>query len=166
MGHRVAVLKDGILQQCDAPSVLYHEPRNLFVAGFIGSPAMNVVRVGADRPIRLGACEVSFEERSADAAVQEHPRELTLGFRPESVVIGRGPLRATIRTVEDLGSEVFVHLALDHLGERLALVAKAPAPFAGAPGEDVDVALDGTAYLFAEDGRRIAISRASFGVHV
>ncbi len=43
MGHRVAVLKDGILQQCDTPGTLYHEPANLFVAGFIGSPAMNLI---------------------------------------------------------------------------------------------------------------------------
>src|SRR5215216_585058 len=46
MGDRVAVLRDGVLQQCDVPSTLYHEPVNLFVAGFIGSPAMNLVDVG------------------------------------------------------------------------------------------------------------------------
>ena len=54
MGHRVAVLRDGILQQCDAPSTLYHEPVNLFVAGFIGSPAMNLVDVDEGRPPRIG----------------------------------------------------------------------------------------------------------------
>ena len=54
MGHRVAVLKDGVLQQCDAPGTLYHEPVNLFVAGFIGSPAMNLVDVGDGRPLTLG----------------------------------------------------------------------------------------------------------------
>ena len=54
MGHRVAVLKDGVLQQCDAPGTLYHEPVNLFVAGFIGSPAMNLVDLGEERPLRLG----------------------------------------------------------------------------------------------------------------
>src|SRR6266496_5432952 len=48
MGHRVAVLKDGVLQQCDTPGTLYHEPDNLFVAGFIGSPAMNLVAVGEE----------------------------------------------------------------------------------------------------------------------
>jgi len=54
MGHRVAVLRDGVLQQCDTPHVLYHEPGNLFVAGFIGSPAMNLVPSGVNEPIGLG----------------------------------------------------------------------------------------------------------------
>src|SRR4051795_10347696 len=54
MGDRVAVLKDGVLQQCDAPGTLYHEPKNLFVAGFIGSPAMNLVPVGEGRPLKIG----------------------------------------------------------------------------------------------------------------
>ena len=54
MGHRVAVLKDGVLQQCDTPHTLYHAPVNLFVAGFIGSPAMNLVAVRRRAPIGLG----------------------------------------------------------------------------------------------------------------
>src|SRR5919201_5611517 len=54
MGHRVAVLKDGVLQQCDTPRTLYHAPINLFVAGFIGSPAMNLVEVGDERPLWVG----------------------------------------------------------------------------------------------------------------
>src|SRR6185503_17135941 len=51
MGHRVAVLRDGVLQQCDAPATLYHAPRNVFVAGFIGSPAMNLVSLNGERPL-------------------------------------------------------------------------------------------------------------------
>src|SRR3954470_13219195 len=61
MGDRVAVLKDGVLQQCDAPGTLYHEPDNLFVAGFIGSPAMNLVRVGEERPVKLGGSTLNVE---------------------------------------------------------------------------------------------------------
>ena len=61
MGHRVAVLKDGILQQCDAPRTLYHEPDNLFVAGFIGSPAMNLVEVGDATPT-IGDSELTLDE--------------------------------------------------------------------------------------------------------
>src|SRR3954467_8658787 len=60
MGHRVAVLKDGVLQQCDAPGTLYHEPDNLFVAGFIGSPAMNLVALGEERPPQLGEATVAL----------------------------------------------------------------------------------------------------------
>jgi multiple sugar transport system ATP-binding protein len=57
MGHRVAVLRDGDLQQCDVPSTLYHEPVNLFVAGFIGSPAMNMLRVSVDRTIKVAGAD-------------------------------------------------------------------------------------------------------------
>src|SRR6187200_1084397 len=61
MGDRVAVLKDGVLQQCDAPSTLYHKPDNLFVAGFIGSPAMNLLEVGDERPLRIGDAELELD---------------------------------------------------------------------------------------------------------
>src|SRR5205085_6024653 len=57
MGHRVAVLRDGDLQQCDTPSALYHEPANLFVAGFIGSPAMNMLPVSIDGSIKIAGAE-------------------------------------------------------------------------------------------------------------
>src|SRR5215210_6321957 len=70
MGHRVAVLKDGILQQCAAPSTLYHAPDNLFVAGFIGSPAMNLVDVGEERPLKLASSTLSFGE-SGEAALKD-----------------------------------------------------------------------------------------------
>ena len=66
MGHRVAVLKDGVLQQCDTPHELYHAPGNLFVAGFIGSPAMNLVaRRGAPAPASAAASSSSTRTRCA-----------------------------------------------------------------------------------------------------
>src|SRR4051795_2607854 len=67
MGDRVAVLKDGALQQVGAPGTLYHEPSNLFVAGFIGSPAMNLVPVGNGRPLRIGGAELVFDGGAATA---------------------------------------------------------------------------------------------------
>ena len=60
MGHRVAVLRDGLLQQCDTPSALYHEPANLFVAGFIGSPAMNLVPCETGDPVRVGGAALEL----------------------------------------------------------------------------------------------------------
>src|SRR5256714_1942613 len=70
MGHRVAVLQDGVLQQGDGPGTLYHEPANLFVAGFIGSPAMNLVNIGAERPLRLGGAELVFDSAAAAALME------------------------------------------------------------------------------------------------
>jgi multiple sugar transport system ATP-binding protein len=141
MGHRVAVLKDGYLQQVDAPGTLYHAPANLFVAGFIGSPAMNTLPVAASGPLRIAGTDVGISDDLGG-------ERATVGFRPETVVIGDGPIAARIRIVEDLGSEVFVHLVLDHEGEEQRVVAKVDAPFAGSAGDNVRVKLHGTIHLF------------------
>ena len=156
MGHRVAVLRNGILQQCDAPSTLYHEPVNLFVAGFIGSPAMNLVEVGDGRPPGIGESELAFDGEPADGAGR-----MTVGFRPEALRVGDGPLAARIRAVEDLGSEMFVHVAVEHQGESVPLIAKTTPPFGGSAGDRVGLQITGTTHLFGEDGSRIASRPAS-----
>src|SRR4030081_97079 len=141
MGLRVAVLRDGDLQQCDTPSTLYHAPANLFVAGFIGSPAMNMLPVSASGPLQIGGAEIGVsDDLGAERA--------TVGFRPETVVVGDGRIGGRIRVVEDLGSEAFVHLVIDHDGEERRIVAKAAAPFGGSPGDNVRLGLRGTVHLF------------------
>jgi multiple sugar transport system ATP-binding protein len=154
MGHRVAVLKDGVLQQCDTPQTLYHEPLNLFVAGFIGSPAMNLLEVGEERPLRLGEATLALAP-PGEAALADAAGPITVGFRPEALQVGDGPLRAQIRTVEDLGSEVFVHVYLDHRGQTLPLVSKMFPPFDGQPGDSVGLQITGATHLFAADGSRV-----------
>jgi multiple sugar transport system ATP-binding protein len=153
MGHRVAVLRDGELQQVDAPSTLYHEPANLFVAGFIGSPAMNLLPVSVDRSIRVGGAEIRIDAAFSD-------ERATIGFRPETVTIGEdGPIPARIRLVEDLGSEVFVHLVIDHEGEERRVVAKVDPPFAGKADENVRLTLRGSLHLFdATEARRTTVA--------
>jgi multiple sugar transport system ATP-binding protein len=141
MGHRVAVLRDGDLQQCDTPSALYHEPANLFVAGFIGSPAMNMLPVSPTGPLQIAGVEIGVDgDLGGERA--------TVGFRPETVVVGEGPIAGRIRVVEDLGSEAFVHLVIDHDGEERRIVAKAAAPFTGSPDDNVRVELRGTVHVF------------------
>ena len=148
MGDRVAVLRDGDLQQCDAPSTLYHAPANLFVAGFIGSPAMNMLPLSPSGPLRIGGAEIGIaDELGGERA--------TVGFRPETVVVGDGgPVAGRIRIVEDLGSEVFVHLVIDHEGEGRRIVAKAAAPFTGSPDDNVRLRLRGTVHVFDTTGLR------------
>jgi multiple sugar transport system ATP-binding protein len=141
MGDRVAVLRDGDLQQVDSPATLYHAPANLFVAGFIGSPAMNTLPVSASGPLLIGGADIGI----ADDLGGERA---TAGFRPEAVIVGDGPIAARIRIAEDLGSEVFVHLVIDHEGEERRIVAKVEAPFAGSAGDNVRLALRGTIHLF------------------
>jgi len=141
MGDRVAVLRDGDLQQVDSPATLYHAPSNLFVAGFIGSPAMNTLPASASGPLMVGGTDIGIgDDLGGERA--------TVGFRPETVIIGDGPIAARIRIVEDLGSEVFVHLIIDHDGEERRIVAKVDAPFVGSAGDNVLLALRGTIHLF------------------
>jgi multiple sugar transport system ATP-binding protein len=141
MGHRVAVLRDGDLQQCASPTALYHEPANLFVARFIGSPAMNTLPVSANGSLHVAGAALSVADGLGG-------QRATVGFRPEAVVVGDGPIAGRIRTVEDLGSEVFVHLVVDHEREEHRIVAKVAAPFAGSPGDNVRLALHGTIHVF------------------
>jgi multiple sugar transport system ATP-binding protein len=151
MGDRVAVLRDGLLQQCDSPAKLYHEPANLFVAGFIGSPAMNMLPVASTGPLEVGGTKIGVSDGFGG-------ERATIGFRPEAVIVGDGPIPAHIRIVEDLGSELFVHLLIDHDGEQRRIVAKVDAPFVGSSGDDVRISLHGTLHLFdASEVRRQSV---------
>jgi multiple sugar transport system ATP-binding protein len=156
MGHRVAVLRDGLLQQCDTPHALYHEPANLFVAGFIGSPAMNLFPCPSAQPIRVGGCALDLDTEVTSRLASFGGDRVVVGFRPEAVRVGEGPLAARIRTVEDLGSEAFVHVAFDHEGETVSAVSKMPAPFKGQTGDQIDVQPAGTVHVFDPAGPRLA----------
>jgi multiple sugar transport system ATP-binding protein len=108
MGDRVAVLKDGNLMQVDTPLNLYDKPANLFVAGFIGSPAMNLLQAhNVDGHAKLGDIEVPIDR---EAATKGHG-DITVGVRPENWrIVGEGegiPVKVTV--VEELGADGFVY---------------------------------------------------------
>jgi multiple sugar transport system ATP-binding protein len=112
MGDRVALLKDGILQQVDTPRNLYDHPGNAFVAGFIGSPAMNLVKVPfTGSGGTLGGMDINIKPDAAAAAKAAGLKEIILGIRPESFHAsenGHGlKLKATL--VEELGADAFVY---------------------------------------------------------
>ena len=129
MGDRVAVIKKGVLQQIDAPQTLYDRPENLFVAGFIGSPAMNMVE--ADLTREDGGLFVGFGSsrlRVDDAVVAERPgvrayegKRVILGIRPENMedaqVMPSIPedrrMKVDVVLREALGAEVLIHFAVD-----------------------------------------------------
>ncbi|WP_406832404.1 sn-glycerol-3-phosphate ABC transporter ATP-binding protein UgpC [Pedococcus sp. KACC 23699] len=109
MGDRVAVLKDGILQQCDSPRHMYDHPNNVFVAGFIGSPAMNLLEVeSTDGGVLVGDSTVAVErDRIAGAS----GKNLTLGVRPEDLELrtdGHG-IAVTVDVVEELGADAYIY---------------------------------------------------------
>jgi multiple sugar transport system ATP-binding protein len=112
MGHRVAVLKDGLLQQCDTPRVLYDRPANAFVAGFIGSPAMNLKTVPlAEGGARLGELLVPLPRTTIDAATAAGLSSVTLGVRPESFKVStdESGLALHVDLVEELGADAYVY---------------------------------------------------------
>jgi multiple sugar transport system ATP-binding protein len=120
LGDRVCVLRAGVLQQVDRPQVLYERPANLFVGGFIGSPAMNLVEAelvaARDRTqARFGPHVLTLP----DGRLRGHAgRRVALGIRPEDIADGPASADGDVLDVkvdirEDLGSEVFLHFAVD-----------------------------------------------------
>jgi multiple sugar transport system ATP-binding protein len=113
MGDRVAVLKDGVLQQVDRPRAMYDRPANVFVAGFIGSPAMNLHTVPlADGGVQYGDVVVPIPRETVDAAKKAGDTHVTVGVRPESfepiTVSGEG-LAVEVTVVEELGADAFMY---------------------------------------------------------
>jgi multiple sugar transport system ATP-binding protein len=111
LGHRVAVMKDGVLQQCDTPRNLYERPVNAFVAGFIGSPPMNLLEGTVDAGgVRIGSTVIPVNDPPPAPVGQA----VTVGLRPESLALapaGDG-IPATVGIVEELGAEAFVYAHL------------------------------------------------------
>ncbi len=109
MGDRVAVMKDGVLQQVDTPLALYDRPENLFVAGFIGSPQMNLLEAKADDgQAKIGQYLVPVDP----AASKRMQGDITVGVRPEAWrVVGPndGGLPVEVTVVEDHGADAFIH---------------------------------------------------------
>jgi multiple sugar transport system ATP-binding protein len=113
MGHRVAVLLDGVLQQVDSPRSLYDKPANAFVAGFIGSPAMNIRTVDlVDGGAKIGNVVLPLDRQQAAAAAEGGDGKVTVGFRPEDsdlVGAGDGGIEVVVDLVEELGSDAYVY---------------------------------------------------------
>ena len=123
MGDRVAVLRRGVLQQFDAPQRLYERPANLFVASFIGSPAMNVLEAALESDgngglvARVGGAALPVADRR-DGLAGYAGRRVALGIRPEALAepgarADGGRLRGVVRAVEALGPEQLAHVELE-----------------------------------------------------
>jgi multiple sugar transport system ATP-binding protein len=165
MGDRVAVLKDGVLQQVDTPRNLYDRPANEFVAGFIGSPAMNLVQVPlTEGAAVLGGYPVPLPRSAVAVLAEEGSRTATLGFRPEAVQFvapGEG-FPVEVLVVEELGSDAYAYGRLQT--EEVAgaegglLVLRADARKPPAKGELVHVSIrPGEAHVFSgQTGLRVS----------
>jgi multiple sugar transport system ATP-binding protein len=124
MGDRIAVLKDGLLQQVGTPRDLYEKPNNVFVAGFIGSPAMNLfpVDLASAGGIQFGTAVVDADIDRPTSATQ-----VTAGVRPEDIVVnpadGQG-LSVTVDLVEELGADGYLYGHTEIAGKRTDIVAR------------------------------------------
>jgi len=124
LGDRVAVLSEGLLQQVDTPHELYARPSNMFVAGFIGSPAMNLCEVQCDNgSVVLGG--VSFELPGDPGS-----RDVVIGLRPESLDLADDGIPAEVEVVEEIGADSYVFAAAD-VGKLVARVETRVAPERG-----------------------------------
>jgi multiple sugar transport system ATP-binding protein len=136
MGHRIAVLRDGRLQQCDAPRAVYARPANVFVAGFIGSPAMNLV----EAEVKDGACElggVRLQLPDGLASASSPLGRVVVGLRPDALELAADGVAAKVDVVEDVGAEAYAFCTAKLPGGDGRLIARVDSRRAPAQGEAV-----------------------------
>ena len=146
MGDRIAVMRDGILQQVGTPQELYDHPVNIFVAGFIGSPSMNFATAKADgKDLMLGGAKLVLTGEPARAAeTRPDGANVLIGFRPEHLELANGAstentvqFPAKVDVVEYLGNEELIHAQ----AEGNEIVALLPSDKKVTPGQDVQLAV-------------------------
>jgi multiple sugar transport system ATP-binding protein len=156
MGDRVAVLKDGLLMQCDTPRRMYDHPDNVFVAGFIGSPAMNLLEVPViDGGVKFGSSTYPVERGHLTQAGSV----ATVGVRPEDLTIatdGTG-LPVTVEVVEELGADAYIYGSAGEGTEAHPVVARVDGRTPPQKGSVINLVPDhGHVHLFnTETGQRI-----------
>ncbi|MCX4268673.1 MAG: sn-glycerol-3-phosphate ABC transporter ATP-binding protein UgpC [Lachnospiraceae bacterium] len=153
LGTRIVVMKDGIVQQVDSPQNLYDRPKNLFVAGFIGSPQMNLVdatvsQSGSDVKLTFGGNTIKVPDAKAKKLVEGGyiGKTVVMGIRPEDVhdeemYLKNSPdsiIDVTIRVYELLGAEVFLYFDIDQFN----CTARVNPRTTARPGDTVKMALD------------------------
>jgi multiple sugar transport system ATP-binding protein len=150
LADRIVVLGPSGVQQIGAPMALYERPANVFVAGFIGMPKMNLVdgSIDAQGRLAMGGIDLGWENPAACAC------KVTVGLRPEHLVpAADGPIRGIVALVERLGSESHVHLDVDGLSRPLVVSTKEAPP---APGSGWAITpARGAVHVFGTDGARI-----------
>ena len=186
MGDRVAVMKDGVLQQIDNPSSLYDSPNNLFVAGFIGAPAMNLREAKLDNAagewsLKVGGIKIPLargilEKRRSLAGYEG--KNIVVGIRPEAMddpnVTGTKELpvfSAVTELTEALGSDLLVHFPMDakavdagdpdalkDLDENPLMIARVDPRSKAKPGEKIEVSIDTERIHFLDNETLLAIN--------
>ncbi len=162
MGDRIVVMNDGLIQQVGSPMELYNTPANLFVAGFIGSPAMNfqdcqVVEENSTMYVETSGFKISLPEDMASKAKASNQKEFMFGVRPEDITKkGTGeasarksePVKAIVNVIETLGKETYLDLTI---GEKTMTAIVSP-NITVTLHDDVDLEIDmDKIHLFRKD---------------
>ena len=159
MASRIAVMKDGLLQQIDSPQNLYDHPRNVFVAGFIGSPSMNffdatLVESDGKLEINTGGFRLQVPEEKAKEWRAHKGKEVIFGIRPENIHakqfvppgILEAAMKAKIGVVELMGNEIFLYLDTK---DNKQFVARVDPRYRASMGQEVDLSVDmSSAHIF------------------
>jgi len=150
MGDKIAIINQGVLQQFGTPDEVYDKPRNLFVAGFIGSPPMNFLDASVTEDyeyLDFGEFKLKLLPDQSEVLKQEGVREVIFGVRPEDVydalfaqvkIPGENMIDARVEIIENLGGEKIVHL---NTGQH-SLVAKFPAESKAKEGQKIQIVID------------------------
>ena len=155
MGDRVAVLKDGLLQQVDTPRNLYDTPQNVFVAGFIGSPAMNLVQLAiVDGGVQFGDAVLPL---SREILAKASGSKVTVGIRPEKLSVSEHGLVVDVDVVEELGSDGYLYGRAQLDGSEQNIVVRVDAINHPNAGDTIHLIADPDAvHVFdAESGARL-----------
>ncbi|MBW3635025.1 MAG: sn-glycerol-3-phosphate ABC transporter ATP-binding protein UgpC [Armatimonadetes bacterium] len=170
MGQRIAVMKDGVLQQCDAPLTIYHQPANMFVAGFIGTPAMNFVpaqmelEAGSRPVVDAESFRVSLPQERGAALASYAGKNVVFGIRPEdihdreltppSAADTGNVVTMQVEVVEPMGSTSVVYL---RAGQH-SLIAQLDAATKAREGGTLDVVIDTAAsHIFDAQSERAVV---------
>jgi multiple sugar transport system ATP-binding protein len=153
LGHRVAVLKDGRLQQCDVPRELYEHPANTFVGEFIGSPSMNLLEV----PLAGNGCSFCGLEIPLPAGLATRNGSVVIGLRPEALELAPGGIQARVEVVEEVGADAYVFCVAQYGGQDVKLVARSESRVAPSREERVSLCprVDEAHIFDAESGERL-----------
>jgi multiple sugar transport system ATP-binding protein len=159
MGHRVAILDYGVMQQVATPGTLYRYPANIFVAGFIGSPAMNLIPTSHDgASVIFGSTRVPLDRAVASQLAELPAGQVHVGIRPQGLALGPDGVPAHVVVVEELGSETFVFVEMEHLGKTIRIRVRVDAEHRVARGDRPFLDVLGPIHVFGPDGLRLRTS--------
>jgi multiple sugar transport system ATP-binding protein len=167
LGDRIVIMKDGFIQQIGTPQEVFNHPRNLFVAGFIGAPQMNMfdaklVKQDGKYAVELGGVitVLSEDKQARLAANNVEPQDITLGVRPEHIMLSEEGVAAKIDVHELMGSSV--HLHVNTMGRDVVIIVSTM----NMTGAEVAALSAGTAVKFAFPGNCCHVFNKETGINL